>query len=160
MSTTAVVAVYAALIATAGLLWQIYTWTTQHRTRVRVLKRYGFIMLGGGPGTSVLSVEAINRSAHPVHIASVGFMTADRKQTLMIMQPMPGASLPGPLAPRTSGSAFSPLDDFEQDGYDTDGLVAYVRLQTGDVICSKRAPRLKITFHRRSRAGEPAHRTT
>jgi len=104
--TTAVVAVYAALVATAGLAWQIVSWSREHGTRIRVEHSRGF--MAASPTVSMAIVTVYNRSNHAVEIQGIGWVLGDG--SVPILAKMAGATLPGPVAPHSQGMSWIPAD--------------------------------------------------
>jgi hypothetical protein len=101
------------VVATLGLGWHIYTWTRQHRTRVRVTLTFGFPVGPEGAGPSMLMVTVYNDSSHVIFVQGVGFALEDgTKRTAPIIDPPPVADLPGAIAPRDHGQTWTELDDF------------------------------------------------
>jgi len=65
MSGTTAIAVYAAVIGTAGLAWQIYSWRRANSTTIRVKLSNAFI-----PGVTehAAMITAMNQSNHTVKV--------------------------------------------------------------------------------------------
>jgi len=81
--TTTLVALYAAIVATGGLCWQVYTYRRSERTRVDesatkvdVDVRMG--IAATDPPVEVITVRVINRSRHTVKLTGVSFRHQDK----------------------------------------------------------------------------------
>lgn len=61
---TAALAIYAAVVATAGLGWNVASWWLDRRTRLDATVEYI-------PEIDSITVHIVNRSAHPIRITSV-----------------------------------------------------------------------------------------
>jgi hypothetical protein len=104
---TAIVAVYAALVATGALAWQIYSWWHRRQSRVKVTASLGHVGHANGAVEAVI-ITAINRSEYPVNVQGLGFDMQDgSSRTLALFQPMPGSSLPGRIEANDSGWAWT-----------------------------------------------------
>ena len=142
-TATAIVAIYAALVATGSLGWQVYFWWHRRQARVEVSAAVGIAATGLGTA-EVVTVTAVNRSEFPVNVKSVGFDTQDGSgRTLALLHPNPGSTLPGRIEPQDSGMAVSPKNQLEDNGLDlTKPVTAWVRLSTDDLVRSKPPPLL------------------
>ncbi len=79
---TAIVAGYAAVVATAALGWQIYTWRRARQPRIDVQVRGAVAGFPTGPQTGY-SIEVVNRGEQSVRVSSVGFDLADGQQLVL-----------------------------------------------------------------------------
>jgi hypothetical protein len=138
MGATALVAIYAAVIATAGLGWQIYAWGRTRRTQMNVSINnavFGLPMgvLGG------VTIEATNRSDHEVRVTSAGFDLQDGSgRKVVIVRQMPGSSIPGNVPPHDSGMTWIEEDEARHAGLDIyKPLVGWVSTSTGESFKSK-----------------------
>jgi hypothetical protein len=111
LDTTAWLAAYAALVATGGLAWQVYSWRAQHATRIVVKGTYGFLTMSDGTLSEHMAmVEVYNRSPHPIEIRSVGWvLDAEHDTSMPIIDRPLGASIPGQVAPRSNAQSWLPL---------------------------------------------------
>jgi hypothetical protein len=136
MSGTTAIAIYAAVIATAGLAWQIYSWRRSQPTRIRVTVTNAVIPPNGNHAAMI---TAVNQSDHLVKVTSVGFITQDgSKRDVLLMQPPFGATLPGPVAQRDSGVSWLEVQDCLTAGLDVyRPLVGWVRTSEGQRYESK-----------------------
>lgn len=101
---TLVLAVYAAVTATAGIGWQVFTWHRSHGTRLTVSLTQA---IAAPNGDYYIGVVVTNKSEHLVNIIGAGFNLQDGSgRTLPIIEPTPMCSIPGKVAARDSGSAF------------------------------------------------------
>lgn len=70
---TELLAVYAALVATASLSWQIYTWRRLNRVHMSVKADLGVYSLPSHGGTGdALKIEFKNDGGQPVTVAQIG----------------------------------------------------------------------------------------
>lgn len=134
---TIFIAAYAAVISTVAVAWQIYSWHRMHKTKIRVQMVNAYMTF---PGKRVIAVEARNDNDHAIRVTSWGLETNDGSgQQLVIVQPLSGSTLPGPIPPHDSGSGYhdwddlvgSPRIDFKRP------VVAFVNLATGERFRSK-----------------------
>ena len=143
MSATTIVAIYAAVVSTAAVLFQIFQWVHGHRHHVEVRIRPA-VMAINGTAKAVVTIDAVNHGDHVVHINGAGLdMQNGSGATIVPMQP-PGATIPGELAPRASSMTYLVEEEIRSQGIDiTKPVSGWVRLDTNDVIRSKAAPLLK-----------------
>jgi hypothetical protein len=135
---TTSLAIYAAVIATAGLVWRIYSWRRSHSTRIRVELTNGFLTgLPAVPHVALVTLK--NQSAHSVRVTSGGFRLQDGSgRTAVVMPPPPGATLPGTVESRDAGTTWLDVDELERIQIDVyRPLVAWVTLATGETFRSK-----------------------
>jgi hypothetical protein len=141
-SGTTAIAIYAAVIGTLGLAWQVYSWRRANSTKVRVKLADAFI-----PGITehAAMITAINQSSHMVKVTSVGFIAQDgSKRDVLLTTQSFGATLPGPVEPRDSGMAWLDIDEAARAGIDIyRPLVGWVRTSDDQRFESKPAPLLR-----------------
>jgi hypothetical protein len=138
MGSTTAIAIYAAVVATAGVAWQVYTWLRLHGTRVRVTVSNAFLTFPDHlPQVAMITVR--NLGGHPIRVTSAGFDFQDGSgRTVVLTQPPPGASLPGIVQPRDSAETWVEEQHFTSSGIDVfRPLVAWARLATGETFKSK-----------------------
>jgi hypothetical protein len=87
---TALVAICAAVVATGGLAWQVYSWTQEHATRITVKATWGFLTSGPNISDAVAMVSVYNRSGHPVEVYGVGWVLNDDRSISMHIIVTPG----------------------------------------------------------------------
>ena len=134
-----VIAVYAALVATGSLCWQVYTWRHRRKNRVEVSVRLAVASPAPGETIQALSVTATNRSEHPVRVSGVG-LDLHREDNYQFHQAaaLYGATLPGVVDPNDAGTALIMRDQAEAEGLDLFKPVkAWVRLATGELVYSE-----------------------
>jgi hypothetical protein len=135
---TATIAVYAAIVASASLAWQIYVWKHRRQTRVVVSVRLAVAAPSVGVTIQALSITATNRSDHAIRVTGVGvdLGRGDGVQFHQVL-PLEGATLPGLVQPQDSGNALVMRDELEREGLDIFAPVtALVRPATGESIQS------------------------
>lgn len=150
---TELLAVYAALVATASLSWQIYTWRRLNRVHVSVdaaLETTHFPSIAAG--SEALRIGFRNDSGRPVTVAQVGGQYPGR-QPWVIEPTDPPAALPVvvPAGERQvvyvrrcdrkpSGAVQPRSDDIfrRMRSEATDGVSFWVQLETGERFRSKK----------------------
>jgi hypothetical protein len=131
------VAIYAAVVSTIALGWQIQKERRARRPQVEVKVSYALLGYPGGDPAEAAHIDARNRSDLPVRVNSAGFNLQDGSgNVLAITWQPPGATLPGVIGPRDAGFTYlrreelGPLDPFR-------ALVGWVSLSTGERIHSR-----------------------
>ena len=138
MTTTTAIAIYAAILSTGGLGWQVYTWIRAHGTRVRVEVTNAFL-----PFTDHVSYVAMitvtNLGEHAIRVTSAGFDFQDSSgRTVVLANAPPGSSLPGVVQPHDSGMTWLEETQFASGGIDVyRPLVAWAKLATGETFKSR-----------------------
>jgi hypothetical protein len=135
----ALVAGYAAVVATASLAWQIYAWRHRHRSRVDVSVRLAIGAPSANATVHAISVTATNRSEHPVRVVGVG-LDLNRPDGWQFHQAAPiyGATLPGVVQPHDAGEAMIDRGAAEQEDLDLgEPAIAWIRLATGETVNSE-----------------------
>ena len=95
---TAIVAAYAALVASLALAFNVFSWLRTWQTRVKVeLRRMELVSPGQGPAGTVILFFLTNQSGHPVKVTSLGLTPLQKRgQHLVITRPL-GLAVPGPF---------------------------------------------------------------
>jgi hypothetical protein len=134
-----IIAVYAALVATGSLCWQIYTWRHRRQNRVEVSVRLAVASSASGQTIQALLVSATNRSEHPLRVSGVGLdLHRDDNYQFHQVKSLYGATLPGVVDPNDAGTALIMRDEAEAEGLDISKPVkAWVRLATGELVYSE-----------------------
>jgi hypothetical protein len=133
-------ALYAAAVATAGFVWQIYTWRRGRRLSVTVVGNIS-VRLGirDADGNSVieqyLEATVINRSQHPVRLTGVNFASEGEGPSGMVTS-SPYFSLPYVIPAQDSHRMEMRFDQWG-DVLIGNRLVAWVALSTGERFQSK-----------------------
>ena len=136
VSLTTIVAVYAALVATGGLIWQIYVWLQSRKPQVAVEVSLG---LPASPEPEWwIMVKVINRGDYPVNVSSVGFDLQDGSgRSLVLMQQPPPANIPGHIAAHDQGFTYIPISSHNVELLDLyRPLIGWASLATGEQIKS------------------------
>jgi hypothetical protein len=137
MSNTTIIAIYAALIATASVAWQIYVWRHRQKTHVEVVVRMALSSPAPGVTQYALTVTAINRSEHAVRVTGVGVDLPNGLQYHQLESGQGDASLPGPIPSHDSAFAMLMREDVEREGLDVyEPITGWVRLSTGKIVTS------------------------
>jgi hypothetical protein len=111
---TLAIAIYAAVVATGALVWQIYAWEHQRKLHVKVLVGRSASDAFG----PTLRISAVNDGSYPVRVTAVGF-DDPRGPALQTSwsQRWPESSIPGLVPPHDSGQASIPLSDIPPTFY-------------------------------------------
>jgi hypothetical protein len=138
-----IIAAYAAIVATAALIWQVYSWWHRRAAHLEVTVRIAVMMPPEGI-LHVVSIAAINRSEYRVRVRAFGLDFQDgRAATFQQYAPVEGATLPGEIEHHDSAEGFIHVANVQKAGIDLyEPITAWVRLATGDVVRSK-ATRLR-----------------
>jgi hypothetical protein len=144
MDPAIIISICAVLIATLSLGWQVYAWWHGRQAHVEVSASVA--LLGMPTGTvEAVSINATNRSEHPVRVAGVGLDLQDGSGRQMHKaQVAPGTTIPGTVPAHDSGWTYFLRDEVERAGISiVDPVTAWVRLSTGDVVKSRPRPLLR-----------------
>ena len=141
MSLTTVVALYAALVATGALAWNVYVYFRSHRTDVWVEVNQGRVPGDAGklgdPGKLefALHVVAINHGDQTQFVQGLGllFLDPDNKSwTRQVAEPKPRELPPG------ERSTTGPIRIKNRNL--SEGYIGFVELASGDEFRSARYP--------------------
>jgi hypothetical protein len=131
------VAIYAAVVSTVALGWQILKERRARRPQVEVKVSYALLGYPSREPAEAAEIEARNRGDHPIRVTSAGFnLQDDSGRTVVITWQPPGATLPAVVGSRDSGMTYllreelGPLDVFRP-------LVGWVSLSTGERFHSR-----------------------
>lgn len=136
---TVALAIYAAVVATGGFLWQLYQWFHARRPHIFVGTSMSFMHVGPDL-IDVVAIAVVNRSAYQVRVTSLGIDLQDGSgRTLQPYRTEPGSTLPGVVAPQDSGTAYMLRSDVEARGVIDvhEPLTAFANLSTGETHRSK-----------------------
>lgn len=127
MSGTLLVAIYAAVVATGALVWQIVERITSKRTRLEVTVSC-FLQPGARPNDQEVVVHVVNRSEHPVHVGGsfVWQEVAQRKWDIEST----AKTRPFELAPRDAHNMRAFLRDLHELAFG-EPVIAVVITQDG-----------------------------
>jgi hypothetical protein len=79
MSAALTIAIYAAVIATAGLAWQVLSWRQARKTVLKVTGSLGTVFGVDKPGAKLLLTVRSSEHTPPVYIDQWGFMIVGTK---------------------------------------------------------------------------------
>jgi len=145
-----IVAVAAAVLALAGLLWQVLG-SRRRRRRVEVDVRLGLPIFQQGGGSWAVFVEVLNHTDHPVRWVSAALELSDGRRLYLMQQP-PGGELPAVLQPHDSHQTWAPCQELERAGLDlSQAVVAIAKLDTGELLRSPRRRLVSRSARRRGR---------
>jgi hypothetical protein len=130
--------VYAAVIATAALTWQVWIFLQGRRHRVDVGVAYAIMGKPLGP-ESVVVVSAVNRSDRVARVTSCGLYTQeDPPRQWVAFRPDPLSSLPGTVEPNDVCKQFIGADLLVSSGFDLhEPLRSWAWLATGELVESE-----------------------
>jgi hypothetical protein len=157
---TDLVAVYAAVVSTLAIAWQVVSWLLAHRTRLSVrISRHRLTDETAGPGQRVtldnLLISVTNFSEHPVRIARAQIASPfyGRHNEAFLFLPNPrgrdedatiggvldvSSDLAGVIEARDSIDAFVPVSSLPRAGLQPWlPLKAVVQTATGQVFASE-----------------------
>lgn len=139
MIGTLVVAIYASIVATAGVAWQIFQWRHARSHQVSVNVALAAFSLNNGRVEQGLTITAVNAGERPVRVTSAGLNTQDKSgRTFVVVSPPPGADLPCVVQPRDSSMTYLYRAKLESGGFDLfEPVTGWVVLATGDRVTSK-----------------------
>lgn len=117
--TTLVIAIYGALLASLGFVWQVFTWWRSSGTRITVTVRGGIVGTPGVHADEVVLITAINDSGHEMRLDSAGVELQDGSGSkLFVTMPPNGATIPGLVAPHSSAKTWIEKADADRAGID------------------------------------------
>jgi hypothetical protein len=139
VDATDVIAIYAALVATGSLGWQIARERRQERTRLEVEVRLGFLAFDSGAREAIL-INISNRSSHPVKVTSAGLLHQSRpKARIAITNSLPPAGLPVVIAAKDAHQTWIEKTDLPPGEVDLfKPLQAYAGASTGEEFHSRK----------------------
>lgn len=117
---TAVVAAYAAVVATLAFSFQVFQWLRTWQTRVAVELRAMHMARAGQPGEPVVLFALVNHSGHRVKVTHVGLAPVKRDgMHVWIPHPL-GLAAPGPfeIPPRDSVTVYIKPDSIADSEHD------------------------------------------
>jgi hypothetical protein len=136
---TTALAIYAAVVATAGLIWQIYSWRHRRRTEVEVSVSLGEVHVPGlWQSAECVMVKAINRSEHPVRWTGAALASQTRRgEWLMPTAFAEGTVLPAVIQPRDSHDVLWEANRLVKDLDFAKPVTAIAWLAAGEEFRSK-----------------------
>ncbi len=146
--TALVVAIAAAVLALASLIWQAArTLRRRRRGNIEVEARLGLPVYSQGAGRWAVFIEVFNRTDHPVRWTSAALEMRDGR-IFYLMEHPPGGDLPAVIQPQDSHHTWADCHELERQGLALDeAVVAAAKLATGEIFRS----RAKRLASRRSR---------
>jgi hypothetical protein len=128
-------AIYAGVVATIGVGWQVYSWRRDRTTRLRVELEPGAVENIGGGWRPVAAITLVNKSQHASRVTQVGFEPQSGRGILAVFpsQLIAGAgSIPATIEPHDSTTVMLPIELLEGSEVDTHRpLVAWARAGDG-----------------------------
>jgi hypothetical protein len=143
MGTTTAVALYAAIVATGGLGWQVYSYRLSERARVHesatkvdVDIRMG--VAGTEPPLEIITVKVVNRSRHAIKLTGVSFRHQDKPGYELVSFTFAfSRGLPQTIEPQDAGEVMFDSARLRsgEDALDIyRPITAIAKLSTGDVF--------------------------
>jgi len=134
---TTAIAIYAAIIATASVGWQVFVWTVQHRTRLTVYL-WGEVEPVLGVDMSIIGenhvakIKIRNRGGCELRVEAIGFMQEHLSVLTDVQWRAPESSPPGIIPPRDNRECTVLLEDLEMIGINfAEPAAAWVELASG-----------------------------
>jgi hypothetical protein len=136
---TTALAIYAAVVATCGIGWQIYTWWHGRRLHVRVGVRIAQTYDATGHWKDWVVITAVSRTNYPVRTTNAGLKAESLPgKTLWCVNAHPLATIPGVIPPHDSAQAFLDAESMAKDGLDLGQPIrACVALSTDERVWSE-----------------------
>ncbi|HZO58598.1 MAG TPA: hypothetical protein VFB51_02805 [Solirubrobacterales bacterium] len=142
--TALVVAIVAAVLALASLLWQAAR-SLRRRRAIEVEARLGLPVYTQGAGRWAVFIEVFNRTDHQVRWVSAALETKDGR-IFYLMEHPPGGELPAVIQPHDSHHTWVDCHELERQGLPLDEpIVATAKLATGEI---HRAPAKRLASRR------------
>lgn len=137
MSVAIIVATYAAVVASAGLGWQIFTWWVERRNRVSVSLRMGLGQVADGHYGPAIYVVVRNLGAHPIRAVAAGLHVTLKDGTTRMIYSAMGGLLKAKVAANDAAHVLLLREDLELEDVDFDGAMrGWVDLATGERVKS------------------------
>jgi hypothetical protein len=135
---TTALAIYAAVVATCGVGWQVYTWWHGNRPHVLVTVEVGYPIASTGPLAPMIVITAISRTDHPIRATNAGIRAESLPGKIgWGVHPHPLSSIPGVIPPHDSAQSFIDLGSVKAQGTDLSKPIrGAVKLSTGEVLWS------------------------
>jgi hypothetical protein len=140
------VAIYAALVSTVVAGFRVVEWRSSRRPTVVVEPRFAFLTMTDGSLVDSIVINVHNNGDHAIRVTSAGLTLQDGSgRTITQVKQVPGATLPGPIAPHDSAMTyFVEADLVRETGIDKfEPVEAWAVLSTGPRVQSKAKPLLK-----------------
>jgi hypothetical protein len=133
---TLIVAIAAAVLALASLLWQLAAALRRRRRSIEVESRLGLPVYSQRPSRWAVFIEVFNRTDHPVRWVSASLEMKDGR-IFYLMEYPPGGELPAVIQPHDSHHTWVDCQELERQGMALDeAVVAAAKLATGETYRS------------------------
>ena len=147
MMSAAIIAVYAAVLSTIGVGWQVYTWWERKRTKVEVRLFEDLEVEHREETWELVVVQVTNRSGHDVWVNHISLKAANeaRWRSFDWLVRWDGQKLPVSIAQNQQLEFARPAGDIAEAIDTTSPVVARVRLgdhSVHDSEATKTDPRL------------------
>ena len=132
-----VVGVYAAVVATASVGWQVMSHRKEESVRPELRVSYG---IGVGMVPDLVIIKTVNRSTkHSIRVTAAGIGVQDgRDGYLPVLYPLPGYELNVDIGPMDARETAMPVVALAEHGIDLRRpIVARAHLATGEWVYSK-----------------------
>jgi len=136
---TTALAIYAAVVATCAISWQVYTWRHGRQIHVVVTVSKAHPILSDGTVLSMVAIKAVSKTSHPLRATNSAIDAESLpRQTWWAVQPHPLSSIPGVIAPFDSGEAFFDAEKLAEQRIDLKKPIrGGIKLSTDDMIWSE-----------------------
>ena len=136
VDTALAVAILAAALALASLVWQALGRGRGRRGNIGVEARLGLPVYSQGGGRWAVFIEVFNRTDHPVRWTSAALEMRDGR-IFYLMEHPPGGELPAVIQPHDSHHTWVDCHELERQGLDLDApVIAAAKLATGEIFRS------------------------
>lgn len=138
---TTVLAIYAAVVASGGFGWQIYTWRHGRQAHVTVTIKRAYPILTDGTIRSMVSVKAVSHTGHELRATNAAIQAESLKgQTWWAVTKNDLSSIPGPIPAFDAAEAFFDAEKLTEQGVDFKQAVrGGVKLSNDDIVWSGRS---------------------
>ena len=135
MTITSAIAIYAAAVATAAFLWQLYTWWDRRRTKVEVRLFDDY----EDPGLMLVVVQVTNHTNHEVSVNGVTLKGGDDHGFTGFPWSVrwDGRNLPAPIPPHQQLELACSAEDVAMTVNTSKPVVARVRLGDNQIRYSR-----------------------
>ncbi len=146
VDTVLVLAIVAAVLALASLIWQASTALGRRRRgNIEVQARLGLPVYSQGAGRWAVFIEVFNRTDHPMRWTSAALEMRDGR-IFYLMEHPPGGELPAVIQPHDSHHTWVDCHELERQGLALDeSVIAAAKLATGETF---RSPAKRLASRR------------
>src|ERR1039457_3649940 len=136
---TTALAIYAAVVASGGFGWQIYTWRHGRQAHLTVTIKRAYPIFADGTMPSMVSVKAVSHTGHELRATNAAIQADSLEgQTWWAVAKHDLSSIPGPIPAFDAAEAFFDADKLTEQGVDFKQPVrGGVKLSNDDIVWSE-----------------------